>query len=72
MIAVRGRHVAPAYSRLKVVLAHQASDLLVVHDNALLPQRRAHTAPAIVLELVADRRHRLDDRSVVADAGGSS
>ena len=61
MIAVGRRHVAPAHAWLEIVLAHQAPDLLVVDDEALLPQGGPHAAPAVVLELVADRAHRLDD-----------
>ena len=40
------RRSAPAL-RLQVVLAHQAADLLVVHDDALLAQRGADTAIAV-------------------------
>ena len=65
MVAVGGRDKAAALSWLKVVLAHQALDLLVVHDQALLPQGDPDTPPAILLELVADGRDRLDDCSIV-------
>ena len=65
VIAIGRRDVAPAQPRLKVVLAHEAPDLLVVHDHALLPQRGSNTAPAVGLELVADGADRLDDRGVV-------
>ena len=65
MIAVGRGNEAPPHPRLQIMLAHQAPDLLVVHDKALLTQRRADAAIAVELELVADREHRLDDRGVV-------
>ena len=65
MIAIRRRDVASAQPRLKVIFAHEALDLLVVHDHALLPQSGSNTAPTVVFELVADGADGLDDRGVV-------
>ena len=65
MIAVGRRDVTAPPAWLKVVLAHQASDLLVVDDHATMPQLGANASPAIEFELVADRRDRLDDRRIV-------
>ena len=52
------------------MLAHQTPELFVVHDQALLSQRRPHTAIAVALELIADREHRLHERGVVDRRGG--
>ena len=65
VIAVRRRHVTTTGSRLKIVLAHQALDLLMINDDALLPKGGLNTPPAVAFELVADDRNGLDDRSVV-------
>lgn len=46
-IAVGGCDIAPAQSRMQVVLPHEASQLLVVDDDALLTQRCLHEAVAI-------------------------
>jgi hypothetical protein len=46
---------------LKIVLAHQASDFLVIDDHASMPQLGANAPPAIEFEPVADRRDRLND-----------
>jgi hypothetical protein len=65
VIAVGRCDMAAADLRLQAVLAHQALDLLVVDDQASLPQGRANTPPAIALELVAEDGDRLDDHAVV-------
>jgi hypothetical protein len=65
MIAVGRRDVAAPASRLKIVLAHQPPALLVIADHSSMPQLGAHASPAIELELVAGRGHRLDDRGIV-------
>jgi hypothetical protein len=44
MIAVGRRDVTAPPAWLKVVLAHQASDLLVVDDHATMPQLGAHAS----------------------------
>ncbi len=63
VIAVgRGDEPSPDL-RMQIVFAHEAANLLVVHDNTLLPQGR--TDAAVAVELVADREHRFDDRGVV-------
>ena len=69
MIAIGRGDVAPAPTWLKIMLAHQASDFLVIDDEAAVPQRCLHPAVAIGLETIGDCRHRLDERCVV-DAGG--
>ena len=48
------------------MLTHQAADLLVINDQALLAKRCLDATPAIVLELVADSSHRRDDGGVVS------
>jgi hypothetical protein len=65
VVAVGSGDEAPANPRLQTVLAHQASDLLVVHDEALLTQGRADAAVAVELECLSDREHRLNDSGVV-------
>jgi hypothetical protein len=65
MIAVGRGDISAAPAGLKVVLAHQPADLLVVDDQSSMPQLGAHASPAIGFELVADRGDRLDDRGVV-------
>ena len=45
-IAVGRCNEAPPARRMHVVLAHQALDLLVVHNPAPIPQRRLHPPPA--------------------------
>src|SRR6476659_5062863 len=47
------------------MLTHQAADLLVINDQALLAKRSLDATPAIVLELVADSGDRLNDRSII-------
>ncbi len=69
VIAIGGGDIAPTPKRLKTMLAHQASDFVMIDDKAAVPQRCLHPAVAICLESVGDRRHRLDERRVV-DAGG--
>jgi IstB-like ATP binding protein len=54
-------HEAPASLRLQIVLAHETADLLVVRQDALLPQGSLDAAPPIGFELVADRSDRHDD-----------
>ena len=69
-----GDEAAPA-RRMQSVFAHQVPDLLMVHDPALMPERRLHLAPAISLELVLDRVHGLDQGGGAvssADPFGSS
>jgi hypothetical protein len=60
MIAVGRRDVTAPPAWLKIVLAHQASDLLVIDDHATMPQLGANASPAIEFELLADRRDRLE------------
>src|SRR5690606_31040740 len=60
----RGDEATPDL-RLQPVFAHQAADLLMVYDEALLPKRRANTAVAVELEVVTDRKHGFHDRGVV-------
>jgi hypothetical protein len=69
MIAVGRRDVTAPPAWLKVVLAHQASDFLVIDDHAATPQLGANASPAIEFELVADCRDRLDDRRIVMHGG---
>jgi hypothetical protein len=57
MIAVGRRDVTAPPAWLKVVLAHQASDLLVIDDHATMPQLGANASPAIEFELVAGHCH---------------
>ncbi|TFW51367.1 hypothetical protein CT676_43415 [Bradyrhizobium sp. MOS001] len=47
------------------MLTHQAADLLVINDQALLAKRSLDATPAIVLELVADSGDRLNDRGII-------
>ena len=47
------------------MLAHEASDLLVVHDKALVPESGTDTPPPIGLELVAEGGDHLDEGGVV-------
>ncbi|ESY39774.1 hypothetical protein X745_32615 [Mesorhizobium sp. LNJC374B00] len=68
VIAIRGHRVALAHSRLKVMLAHQAADLLVIDDHAFLPKTGSDTAPAIVLELVTDRCDLLIEQNLITQA----
>lgn len=55
MIAVGGGHEAPPDPGLQIMLAHQAPDLLVVHDEALLPERSADAATTMIFSF---RQHR--------------
>src|SRR5690606_13724495 len=50
---------------LETMLSHQAKDLLMVDDEALLTERGSNTAPAVMLELIADRSDRLDDGGII-------
>lgn len=50
MVAVGGGDIAPAAERLKIMLAHQALDPLVVGNNTLMAKRGLHAAPAIGFE----------------------
>ena len=43
---------------LKIVLAHQPADLLVVDDQALLTQSSSDATPPVVFELLADGGYR--------------
>jgi hypothetical protein len=65
VIAIRCRYEAAAGLRLKIVLAHQPADLLVVDDQALLTESGSDATPAVVFELLADGGHRLDDCCIV-------
>ena len=60
MIAVGRLRNAASYLRLKVMLANEAADLLVIDLQAILTDWRLDATPAIMLER-ADRCHRLDD-----------
>ena len=44
MIAVGRRKVAASLARLKIVLAHQPPDFLVIDDHAAMPQLGANAA----------------------------
>jgi hypothetical protein len=61
---------ADVASRLKIVLAYQPPDLLVIDDHSSMPQLRSHASPAVEFELVADRGDRLDDRGIVMRDSG--
>jgi len=63
MVAVGGHDVTPPPLGLKVVLAHQAAELLAVHHDALVAQRSAHATVAVAFELVADRTDLGEDLS---------
>ena len=65
VIAVGRCREAASHSGVKVMLAHKTADLLVIDDQALLPESGPDPSPAIVLELVADFGHRRDDGGVV-------
>ena len=47
MIAIGGGAIAPAPMRLKIMLAHQASNFLRIDDKAAVPQRCLHPTVAI-------------------------
>nr|WP_245270103.1 hypothetical protein [Nitrobacter hamburgensis] len=64
VVAVGGGDITPAAARLKIVLAHQAFDPLVVGDHASMAKRRLHAAPAIGFELVADRGDRVQQLDI--------
>ena len=68
MIAVGGGNEAASARRMQGMLAHQAFDLLVVHDPAAMPERRLHAPPSVGFELVLDRVHGLDQSGVVGRA----
>src|SRR4051812_41388015 len=70
MVAVGGCDEASAVPRLKLVLAHQAADLLAVDDDALVAERGADAAIAVALELVADGCHAADELRVVDPLDG--
>ena len=63
VIAGRRRHISPTHAWLEIVFAHEALDLLVIDDEALLA--KVAESPTVALELVADRAHRLDDGCVI-------
>ena len=52
MSAVNGGDTAPPAARLQIMLAHQATDALVVGNDALVPQGGPHAAPAISPRLI--------------------
>jgi hypothetical protein len=52
VIAVRGCREPAAHFRLKVMLAHETANLLVIDDPALLPKSGSDAAPAMVLAVV--------------------
>ena len=55
VVAVGGDNVTASPLRLQPVLAHQAAELLAVHDYTLVAQSCADPPIAVALELVADR-----------------
>jgi hypothetical protein len=65
MIAVRRRDVKAPSAWLKVVLAHQASDFLVIDDHSPMPQLGANPPPAVAFKRAADRGNGFDDCCVV-------
>lgn len=70
MAALGGRDIAAPALRLQPVLTHQPPNLLVVHDQAVLTQRRLDAPPAIGFEHIGDRGHRLHKRNVVERPAG--
>jgi hypothetical protein len=72
VIAVGHRDVAAPDARLQVVLAHETADLLVVHHQPLLTQRRLDAPPAVGFERVADRSHGLDESGISPARTGAS
>ena len=72
VIAVRRGDEAPPVRRMHGVFAHQALDLLVVHDPAAMPECRLHAPPAVGFELVLDRVHGLDQGGVVGRSLGGA
>ena len=71
VITVDRCDIASAAARLKVVLAHEAFDFLVIDEHALLSQVGAHPPPAVTFKLFADRRDRFDDCGVVGGRRGA-
>jgi hypothetical protein len=65
VVAIRRCREAASHSGLEVMLAHEAANLLVIDNQALLPEGGLDPAPAVVFELVADPSHRRDDGCVV-------
>jgi hypothetical protein len=72
VVAIRRFCEAAPHSGLKVMLAHETADLLVIDDHSLLPEGGLDPAPAVVLELVTDCSHCCNDGGVVAAQIGSS
>lgn len=66
MVAVGRCHEPLAALGLQVVLAHETADLLGIDDYAAMAQFGANPAIAIGFELIADRSHGRDKRSVVS------
>lgn len=64
-IAIGGGDEAPAPTWLKAMLAHQASDFLVVTTNLRWQQRCLHAAVVTGFEALEDRGHRPGKRRVV-------
>src|SRR4051794_24288098 len=55
MVAVRRDNVAAPPLGLKIIVAHESTQLLVVHHHTLMTQRRPDPPVAVALELVANR-----------------
>jgi len=53
VVAVRRRHISLTHPGLKIVLAHEATHLLVIDHHSLLPKSGSDPAPSISLELLA-------------------
>ena len=70
MIAVRRDHVSSAPLWLQVVLAHETAQLLPVHDETLVAQRRPDPPIAVAFELVTDRADGADELVLTERNGG--
>src|SRR5438876_5474256 len=69
MIAIGRGHVAAPALRQQVALAHQPPNLLMIDDDALMPEFGADTPITVSLELIADRPYAVDDLGVVEMRG---
>src|SRR5450432_613696 len=69
MVAVGRGYISATPARLKVVFAHEPTDLLMVDDHPSMPKLGANAPPTVEFEFLADRGDRLDDRCVVLRSG---
>src|SRR3954471_21335233 len=65
VVAVGRSYVSASTLRLQALLAHQAADLLVIDDNALMTQLGADAPITVSLKLVADYSHATADLGIV-------